>query len=1095
MLPPRRPVPRSAVAIAALCALHAGCSRSSSSAPPRLTAATTTFGPSSVVALDEVLLVQFAAPLDPASLGTTTVQLRATSGPDAGAAARGTWRVDGRLLTFTPALPDQEPIATSGGLQPDTAYELRITGGEQPEALRRLDGRPLEESLRYPLRTRAGNTAAELFAGNLPLGPQPTAVQATPRTADGRWRLGRSSERCELRLQFDQPLDPSESNLPRTPTDALRGPIQIVYDDPEYGPGTWVPADVELERNAQVGATVVLRPRGVLPSGARLRVLLSNQLRDLWSEDRGNEPVLIAATIGTEQAYAPQFDAIAIDFARAQELGAADFPEVPAIVADGALRVPDAFPAVEDVGDWEPEGPEVVLRTDEQTLRYTNGPDRTFRGGVLHVRNLHIRQGQVVRGLGPNPLVLVVDGDAQIDGVLSASGANGASLAVLGQYRGVGDVVPPHAGGGHGEPVVPSRGPSGGPAGGAGGSHAAGDLLHAEAPGWPAPGTNGGGGGSGQVGCDPCSRSSGGGGGAAATQGDPWYPSTGGTGSFFAQRAGIGGFGCAGAAGASTRTLVGGTAGADLFRDPTATNDFWGDAYEPRLGTRRRGELAAPVGGSGGGAGGSRPVDGNCATEQHWNGEDGGGGGGVLVLQVRGTLTVGSTGRIEANGGSGYRRALPYFDLVGGGGGGAGGMVVLMAGEAIVLHAHGETFANRNYDFAISADGGVCRTASIFAPIIPSKYPANGQLPISGAEYDSVPLGGFGGLGVIQLMVPVGTDNADGTNTVLDDAITIVRNGTPLQGAEKQRFLGWRGYQDQNHVYVDDFGMPTGTIGGMGDLRPDPILMPAPFTNHGRARARSSWLPLAGRVRRSVAAPDDGARAVVGPSPQFTNPVRADGWLPFAVGRLGPASDAAALLPAAIAIAARGTDSVRFGRPVPTLRLATPLPNPSEDAYNHCVAVLRLQVGGNHQTLRVLGNTADTLFFEPSVELTTDATHVQLHADYSELASQEPGSYFGYEHTVLPRANARLGFAFHRDPERAATSGYDAARFPAQVGTFLTDFTDPHVTTTLQAFGATHLQWDALLDGEFARSSLDQPPPADAGSAIALRRFWLPIRF
>ena len=1095
MLPPRRPVPRSAVAIAALCALHAGCSRSSSSAPPRLTAATTTFGPGTVVALDEVLLVQFAGPLDPGSLGTTTAQLRATSGPDAGMAARGTWRVEGRLLTFTPALPEQEPIATSGGLQSDTAYELRITGGEQPEALRMLDGRPLEESLRYALRTRAGSTAVELFAGNLPLGPQPTAVQATPLAADGRWRLGRSSERCELRLHFDQPLDPSESNLPRTPTDARRGPIQIVYDDPEYGPGTWVPADVELERNAQAGATVVLRPRGVLPSAASLRVLLSNQLRDLWSEDRGNEPTVITATIGTEQAYAPQFDAIAIDFARAPELGAADFPEVPAVVANGALRVPDTFPAVDGVGDWEPDGAEVVLRTDEQTLRYTNGPDRTFRGGVLHVRNLRIRQGQLVRGIGPNPLVLVVDGDARIDGVLSASGANGASLAVLGQYRGVGDVTPPQSGGSHGEPNEPPRGPSGGPAGGAGGSYAAGTVLHAAAPGWSAPGTDSGGGGSGQVGCDPCARSSGGGGGAAATVGDPWFPSAPGTGSAFPQRAGHGGFGCAGEAGASTRTLVGGIAGTSMFRDAATTNDFWGDAFEPRLGIRRRGELAAPVGGSGGGAGGNRPIDGNCASEPHWSGEDGGGGGGVLVLQVRGTLTVGSTGRIEANGGNGYRRAHPLGDWVGGGGGGAGGTVVLMAGEAIVLHAHGETFANRNYDFAVSADGGVCRTASIFAPVIRAKYPANGQPTISGAEYDSVPLGGFGGLGVIQLMVPVGTDNADGTNTVLDDAITIVHNGTALQGAEKQRFLGWRGYQDENHVYVDDFGTPTGTIGGMGDLRPDPILMPAPFTNAGRARARSNWLPLAGRARRSVVAPDEGARAVVGPSPQFRNPARADGWLPFAGGRLGPASDDAALLPAPIAIAERGADTARFGRSVATLRLATPLPNPTEDAYNHCVAVLRLQAGGNHQTLRVLGNTADTLYLEPPAQLATEATHVQLRADYTELASQEPGSYLGHEHTWLPRGNARLGFAFHRDPEHAATSGYDAARFPSLVGTFQTDFTDPAVNTTLQAFGATHLQWDALLDGEFARSSLDHPPPADAGSVIALRRFWLPIRF
>lgn len=225
----------------------------------------------------------------------------------------------------------------------------------------------------------------------------------------------------------------------------------------------------------------------------------------------------------------------------------------------------------------------------------------------------------------------------------------------------------------------------------------------------------------GQMGCALCVRSSGaGGGGAAATAGDPWFPSVGGTGSFFAQRAGRGGSGCAGNAGASTRTLAGGVAGASIFRDPTTTNDFWGEAVRtaprhpaPRRATKPSRRFRR----------GRRWQSPHRRQLQHgtaWFAEDGGGGGGVLVLQVRGTLTVGTTGRIEANGGSGWGRTSAFVDWVGGGGGGAGGTVVLMAGQAIVLHAHGETFTNRDYDFVLSADGGICRRTSFLVPTITS---------------------------------------------------------------------------------------------------------------------------------------------------------------------------------------------------------------------------------------------------------------------------------------------------------------------------------------------------------------------------------------
>ena len=100
-------------------------------------------------------------------------------------------------------------------------------------------------------------------------------------------------------------------------------------------------------------------------------------------------------------------------------------------------------------------------------------------------------------------------------------------------------------------------------------------------------------------------------------------------------------------------------------------------------------------------------------------------------------------------------------------------------GGSIDIWQHGETYAratrtNKGYEFAISADGGVGlldtygtrATASVR-----SKYP-----PTSSANMNGQPSGGFGGLGIIQLMAPPGDGtNADETNTLLDDNINILK--------------------------------------------------------------------------------------------------------------------------------------------------------------------------------------------------------------------------------------------------------------------------------------------------------------------------------
>ena len=62
-----------------------------------------------------------------------------------------------------------------------------------------------------------------------------------------------------------------------------RGRIFLIYDDPEAR-DAWIPTAVELERNTLEGSTVVLRPQGVLPNNANIRVIVENTLADMAGE-------------------------------------------------------------------------------------------------------------------------------------------------------------------------------------------------------------------------------------------------------------------------------------------------------------------------------------------------------------------------------------------------------------------------------------------------------------------------------------------------------------------------------------------------------------------------------------------------------------------------------------------------------------------------------------------------------------------------------------------------------------------------------------------------------------------------------------------
>jgi hypothetical protein len=467
--------------------------------------------------------------------------------------------------------------------------------------------------------------------------------------------------------------------------------------------------------------------------------------------------------------------------------------------------------------DYDPVGPDVVLNTDVTQIQPTQGPAYTVTGGVFFFRNVTIRQGVRVRGVGSNPMIWVVSGTFTVDGELSVDGEHGAAVWTLNSAN------------------IPAPGGRGGAGGGAGGdgtpSATQRDLVG---------GTGFGpfgllvGGGGGRLSCFAGSeRGSGGGGGAFATEGDPFYLTPAGAGTSFQQQRGIGGQGGIGPSGSANRRILGGSAGLRPFLDGRDDNDFFAYTVDVSTGRLIAGELTALSGGQGGGGGGDESFDFSCtSTNPNFandaSGGGGGGGGGCVVVFAQGPIVVGATGRVTANGGNGGGgEQAASCNHGGGGGAGSGGMVVLASTVSLTLHVKGETYTNNNYDFVLSADGGVCTTGSFGQPVVTGKYPANGTTQPStfGTAYDSAPLGGFGGLGLVQLAAPFG-NNADGTNTHLDDNIHLLRNGVPLNGNEKRRFLGWRGNPNAQGVRVDDFGVPLPGGRSDGDIRPAPVLVP-----------------------------------------------------------------------------------------------------------------------------------------------------------------------------------------------------------------------------------------------------------------------------
>jgi hypothetical protein len=1080
--------------------------------------------------LNDPIRIDFTTPvdLDSANLNTIAFQVFDKSGKPLTEQPTGTFQIArspgdssiGRRLEFVPRFPTNNTF-TDGGFRPGRTYLVQLVGGDRRQGAVLLDtsGKSLASPVSFQFKTADGATPSELFRDTRAGGPRRVGFSVTGGTTDALLNKGGQTP-VEVVLQFDQPLNPQDTNVPVNveldPTRRVpgqQGKIFLEYKDSQSPQPQWIPAKVVLTVNSITGSEVRLLPVGVLPNNATITVVVDKSLQDMSGESNDGDASYRRefATFTTQQAFDAQFDGVVESFDSTDRLDfEAAFLDPVAEIDDGFIKANFEFEGASTILDFQPSSSEVILNTDFTQVTPKNGPPINVSGGVFQFRNVTIPPGVTVRATGSKPMIWLVTGNFTVDGILRVDGGDGARVDTLQSANfptpgGVG--VAGGGNGGRGSPNTQGQSPTGEAGFGPGGIPA-------------------GGGAPGQLALrSGCGRGSGGGGGTFSTVGDPYFKQKNTTGTGFIQQKGNGGFGCAGMSGAASRVLPGGAPGPRVFTDIRTDNNFWGLGVNVNQQVRITGELLEPQGGAGGGGGGNLADQlGNQNFITNSKGGGGGAGGGVLIVKALGSITVGSTGLISANGGhGGGGEQAGGNNEGGGGGGGSGGMVVLMAGQKISLEAHGETYASAPrstpamappgaFSYVVSADGGI-GTQGEFTFAFESKYPP----PADNRKWDENPAGGFGGLGLVQLMAPAGDDSMDQTGTVLDDNIEITRAGTILTGIEKQRFLAWRGFPNQQGIWVDDNGNPTynndptnplvssypswaTSADDEGDIRPAPILLPAPFGH--KSRIRTHWIDLGvGSVRLPTSQfGTNGPRRIredltatppltAGPRYEFSG-TNADattdwvGYIDYQQTTSGIALDFPKVGPPH-AVSSIGTNSSFQGRPAYEVTLAQAPLGSTVDRFAQYQAQLRDANGSLLGQYRIISHTSQVVFLSPDQgPLPTQLNDVSLQivAQFFDVRTNGvPGLGPTYTNTAggqSPVANVRFGFAFHKDPSQALSQGMDPLRFPQQVGTFLydeatpLDLSDPATQDLIQTMhgGMPFVMWDVQFNTRFSET-------------------------
>ncbi len=693
---------------------------------PAFEVSSSTMDDSATWPLNREILVGFSQDIDFSTVSLSSIRIVDESGvPVAGTLSQAS----SRFVRFQPQCPTGD-YAEGAGLQPGQAYQLRIASTSDDAtgpSILSTAGEALESGLNLRFQTPSSADRSELFDDPVE-GPPQVNIESS------YVELGGDHENVEF-FRFD-PADQQGEIASEVPLNLYSDPSQqvaivVAFDQPilasatnvsegrielehYHGPtGEWrvVPSVVEVESNCSTtGATVRLRPLGVLPQGSTMRAVVRAGFEDLSGQrtptaqtsfavfqttvfqpnapvgerSTGSDEILERFTVGGNATGSMEDTSVASSLPRADWGG-------------GTLTAGFDFPGTGGTGgDFD-----LLVRTGESFFINTTsdvisgGPggnptsNQAVVNGIVDIRNLTVEVGGRLVFFGPNTASILATGDVRIAGLVSVNGSDNFGVGTLNTTNQPEPGAPGQAGGGDGGTgsfLTSESTPRGGSGFGAFNI--------------PALGGEGGETSYSASSCKEFRRGAGGGGGAfgrsvryyvdedfskplaisqtlVGMDGEPGFTgSPDGTGAV-----------------SQSAPAQGGALGPRPFTDASPNNDFFGTMIRAD-GTQVRGELPTVWAGAGGGAGGDAvrsntfPLTPFVSTGDE-KGSGGGGGAGGLAIYAVGDIVIESGGEVTADGGTGGAgENTIFFDRIGGGaGGGSGGHVVLSSASSVVIQS------------------------------------------------------------------------------------------------------------------------------------------------------------------------------------------------------------------------------------------------------------------------------------------------------------------------------------------------------------------------------------------------------------------------
>jgi hypothetical protein len=650
------------------------------------------------VPLNRVLEFTFSSPLDPNTVGPSSLQIR--EGPSFGQQIFGKYIIQGNRVFFEPALPGLCD-GSDGGLKANTDYRIVAVGAPEEFAIRNLEGTPLQDSISEGLtfHTRS-DTDPELFEDQKP-GALPTVVSTSPVDSAANVAVGSTNK---VEIVFSENLDPcTVSDTTVFFHQWAVGPFSPAIDQTPSDPRTWgsgtptapprkIRSTFTLTQDRLLTKLTLTPIFGEFPDNALLVVELSNQVRDF-----GGNPLVPKTFAFTTEDRIQQTKSLVLEFdgfppfdqnastaevntARALSkvqgflLIAGDGDNGPTSNMNGASG-PDtskgpigcSAPFASVVNDGLPDDfdPDVdVLLSTGNTRNTCNNATDGSAAVTFEYRSFRIRNGVTVRLTGINPAIILVRGDINIEAggrLLARSDGGGGGPATGNGANGTGQTVTNSNGG---------TAVAGGGAGGRGLISAANTVVYSEN------GTAG-------YGSPDAFLSAGTGGASPVRQG--------------AGRGAVGQF-LTTSNGTNRISPSGGGAGHAVAGQPGTAN---GNGTTPRylMDANVDGQAGSTYGnsdgrmrtaeaGSGGGGGGSDTAAPFTTGFYYGTGGGGGAGGGFVDLTTQSDIR--NVGTIDAAGGRGGNGGGPgagFYGSGGGGGGGSGGGIRLLTPAAIQIGA------------------------------------------------------------------------------------------------------------------------------------------------------------------------------------------------------------------------------------------------------------------------------------------------------------------------------------------------------------------------------------------------------------------------